>query len=64
MVCPKCRHGLSDVVTSAAQDDGVRVRVRICRKCGHKFWTAQDPEWLVPVAKRAYLGRKPIIKDF
>lgn len=45
--CPKCRGVKSRVVSTHSQDDGVRVRARKCLECGHRWFTAQDPEYLV-----------------
>jgi DNA-directed RNA polymerase subunit M/transcription elongation factor TFIIS len=46
--CPKCRHGVSRVLTTSRNTDGMTVRHCACESCGHKFFTAQEPEFLVP----------------
>ena len=45
--CPKCRSGNTGVRTTRTDEDGVIQRQRICRDCGHRFTTAQEPEYLI-----------------
>lgn len=40
------------------QDDGLLVRRRKCTVCGHGWFTAQQPEFLVPAADICYVGKK------
>lgn len=44
--CPKCRHPITRVIVSC-DAEGVMVRRRVCQGCGHKLYTAQEPEYLV-----------------
>jgi DNA-directed RNA polymerase subunit M/transcription elongation factor TFIIS len=46
--CPKCRHHISSVRNTSRTTDGMTVRHCACEACGHKFFTAQEPEFLVP----------------
>jgi len=46
--CPKCRHHESRVTNTSRTTDGMIVRQCLCKGCGYKFFTAQEPEYLVP----------------
>ena len=46
--CPRCRHPGSKVLRTGESDDGVVTRERRCSDCGHQWFTAQEPEWVVP----------------
>lgn len=59
--CPKCRHDVSRVQASCAQEDGMFVRIRICAQCDHHWWTAQEPEYVVPESQRTYRKGKPAL---
>jgi len=63
MPCPKCRHPVTKV-SITGESEGVIVRRRTCANCGHKFYSAQEPEYLVR-DDRIYwcLGRPQIIFD-
>lgn len=61
--CPKCRHDVSRVQSSSAQEDGTYVRIRVCAGCGQTWWTAQEPEYVLPVALRGYRRGKPIMRQ-
>lgn len=37
------------------------VRIRICAQCDHHWWTAQEPEYVVPESQRAYRRGKPAL---
>jgi hypothetical protein len=44
--------------------DGVAARRRECQECGHKFYTAQEPEYLIPDDRIYWFdGRPRIIFD-
>ena len=45
--CPKCRSGNTKVIITRSSTNGLLVRRRSCRDCGHRFWTLQEPEWLI-----------------
>lgn len=45
--CPKCREPLSKVLATKDWGDGVIVRHRACTACDHRWFTAQEPEYLV-----------------
>lgn len=45
--CPRCREGVTAVTMTSTQDDGVTLRRRWCTSCGHRWYTAQEPEYLV-----------------
>jgi uncharacterized Zn finger protein len=47
-VCPKCGSDASQVVETNRDDHGVAVRTCKCKQCGRVFYTAQEPEYLVP----------------
>jgi DNA-directed RNA polymerase subunit M/transcription elongation factor TFIIS len=46
--CPKCRYHSSRVLYTSRTSDGLTLRHCLCESCGHKFFTAQEPEYLVP----------------
>jgi transcriptional regulator NrdR family protein len=45
--CPKCREPISKVLHSGADDGGEVVRHRQCPACGHRWFTCQEPEYIV-----------------
>lgn len=45
--CPKCRHLITKVVRSGAEDGGQIVRRRLCPACDHRWFTLQEPEYVV-----------------
>ena len=45
--CPKCREPLTKVLCSGWEDGGEIVRQRKCPNCEHKWFTAQEPEYIV-----------------
>ena len=47
MKCPKCGSHNVRVCMTKSTDDGVSVRRRNCRGCGHRWYTAQEPEYVV-----------------
>lgn len=53
--CPKCRGGRTKVVLSHDPGDGVMVRRRWCEGCGHRWYTAQEPEYLLRAEQVMYL---------
>lgn len=46
--CPKCREPLSQVLHTGGDSGGEIVRQRLCPACGHRWFTAQEPEYIVP----------------
>jgi len=44
--CPKCGHRRTKAVTTG-DCEGVAVRRRQCEACKHRFYTAQEPEYLL-----------------
>lgn len=61
--CPHCRGPVSKCSQTGLDENGVRVRIRRCQSCFETFWTAQEPEYVVPVRLRAWRSKKPIILD-
>lgn len=57
--CPKCRHPLSKVLRTGEDDDGIVTRERRCPSCGYQWFTAQEPEWIVPRAEVRWPDGKP-----
>jgi len=45
--CPKCRNPQSSVVLTRHTEHGESVRRRSCEECGHKWFTMQEPEFLL-----------------
>ncbi len=65
--CPRCRDGRTKVIASHDPGDGVMVRRRRCEACGHGWYTAQEPEYLLRadqvVYSRKFGSRKPCLRE-
>lgn len=61
--CPYCRGPASKCCETGLDPNGVRVRIRRCKSCFETFWTAQEPEYVVPVRLRAWRNKKPTIRE-
>jgi hypothetical protein len=59
--CPKCRHPLTRVTRSGAEDGGEIIRRRICESCGHRFVTAQEPEYVIQERRLKWLRSGPVV---
>jgi hypothetical protein len=59
--CPKCRHPLTRVTRSGAEDGGEIVRRRLCEACGHRFYTCQEPEYVVAERRLQWLRSGPVV---
>jgi hypothetical protein len=46
--CPKCLSGPSPVIVTRQTPAGETIRRRGCSVCGHRWFTVQEPEYLVP----------------
>jgi len=57
--CPKCRHPVSKVLRTGEDDTGIITRERRCPCCDHQWFTAQEPEWIVPRSEVRWPGGKP-----
>ena len=57
--CPVCRHEVTIVVQAADQPDGRIVRRRRCAACEHRWFTVQEPEYLVPRSQVKYQDMAP-----
>ena len=51
MRCPKCGVYDSRVGLTKRTEDGVSIRRRICRQCDFRWYTGQEPEYLVRVGR-------------
>lgn len=56
--CPKCHHPTSKVVSTKEADGGVLVRLRRCCACEAAWYTAQEPEYVIPRAAVKHVGPK------
>jgi transcriptional regulator NrdR family protein len=45
--CPACRHPATGVISTYSLSDGLSVRRRRCLECDHRWYTAQEPEYLL-----------------
>ena len=54
--CPKCREQVTQVVRSGAEDGGQTVRRRVCPACGYRWFTLQEPEYIVPADHVSWSG--------
>jgi transcriptional regulator NrdR family protein len=57
--CPKCKEPLTEVVNVSAEDGGETVRQRKCPACKHKWFTMQEPEYLLHPSCITWVGKKP-----
>lgn len=59
--CPKCRALNSKVRRTGEDHDGVITRRHRCQECGHEWYTAQEPAWIVPDHEIRWLDNsKPV----
>jgi transcriptional regulator NrdR family protein len=56
--CPKCGHGVTTVVQVCEQGDGRIARRRKCALCDHRWFTVQEPEYVVPREQVSYHLKK------
>ncbi len=46
--CPKCREQMTKVLHTGGGDGGEIIRQRLCPTCNHRWFTAQEPEYIIP----------------
>ena len=51
MKCPKCGARNVRVCMTKSTDDGVNIRRRICLGCDHRWYTGQEPEYVVQLGR-------------
>lgn len=57
--CPKCRSHDTRVVCTTQDDVGGEIyRRRCCQDCGHRWYTAQEPEYLIRPERVSWTGGK------
>jgi len=61
--CPKCREPLTKVVNVSSNDGGETLRQRKCPACEHKWFTLQEPEYLLPSNRITWVGKKPQLRQ-
>lgn len=61
--CPVCRHAVTVVVHVTEQEDGRIVRRRKCAACDHRWYTAQEPEYLVPRCQVGYRDKRIVLRE-
>ena len=59
--CPKCRSGLTPVIVTKQTEHGETIRRRGCKECGHKWFTLQEPEYLLPVGSVKWSGSQLVL---
>jgi hypothetical protein len=59
--CPKCRNPITKVLRSGAEDGGEIIRRRFCARCGHRFYTAQEPEYIINEKRLKWLDSGPVV---
>ena len=57
--CPKCKEPLTEVINVSSEDGGETVRQRKCPACKHKWFTMQEPEYLLHPSCITWVGKKP-----
>lgn len=60
--CPACRHEITVVIQTCEQDDGLLVRRRKCAACGYRWFTAQEPEFVLPREQVGYREKRIILR--
>ena len=60
--CPKCRSGRSRVVTTSEMADGRIVRERRCALCDWRWFTCQEPEYVVERGLVVYEGKRAVMR--
>lgn len=60
--CPSCRHPVTKVLRTGTMEDGVLVRLRLCLSCDRRWFTAQDPEYLVRSEAVVWRRDRPLLK--
>jgi transcriptional regulator NrdR family protein len=60
--CPKCGHGITTVIQVCEQADGRIARRRKCASCDHRWFTAQEPEYVVPRDQVAYRMKRMVLE--
>lgn len=60
--CPKCRHPHAPVIVTRQTDDGEVIRRRGCPECGHRWFTLQEPEFLLPQGAVKWSGQRLLLK--
>ncbi len=61
--CPVCRHELTLVVQASNQDDGMIVRRRKCQACDHRWYTLQEPEYMVKAEAVSYRYGRMVVRQ-
>lgn len=60
--CPQCREPITKVLRSGVEDGGEVVRQRQCPKCGNRWFTAQEPEYIVRAEAIHWPRDKPVLR--
>jgi transcriptional regulator NrdR family protein len=55
--CPKCKYEFTRVIMTTTMSTGPIVRRRECTKCEFRWYTGQEPEYLLPAKKVKYIDR-------
>ena len=57
--CPGCKmYSDQKVIMSQRNSKFITIRRRLCYKCGHKWFTIQYPEMIVPDIQARYASRE------
>lgn len=60
--CPECSSRLSFVQMTNQDADGRIVRRRVCRACGHKWYTLQWAEEVISPYQLRWDDKKPYLR--
>lgn len=63
MRCPECNGMVTLVVSTSWQRDGRAVRRRVCKACGHRWYSVQQPEQLITLDQLRWQRKRPVIKE-
>lgn len=60
--CPACRHPVTRVLRTGEMDDGTVIRQRECKACSHRWFTGQEPEYVIPSRLVRWTRDRPTLK--
>jgi len=55
--CPQCKCSQLKVLLTKLSDEGIRIRRRECKACGHRWYTMQPQEVNLPSWRVGYIAK-------
>ena len=64
--CPKCKHQVTRVIRSKESQYGEVVRRRCCPECDYRWYTAQQPEYILKEGDLVFWNKAngPVLKEW